>query len=86
MAARTSQPNRPSGDLSLLTLLDRVADVRGTDIAELPPVHNTIDGDLVSELLESDFPGSCSFTYAGCEIVITGDGMVQVRELGPSAC
>lgn len=62
-------------DDELTALIDRVADVRGTKVEDLPPIHDTMDGDVVGYLLASDFPGKCTFRYAGCEIVITADSV-----------
>jgi hypothetical protein len=68
----------------IIPLLHCVADVREMAVTDLPPIQDTVDGDLLRELLESDFPGSCTFRYAGCEIVITGDRPVRVEELDSS--
>ena len=80
MAAIATQTD---ADGELLRLVNRVADIRGTDITELPPLHDAIDGDVLGDLLGSEFDGELTFTYAGCEVVVAGDGSVRVRERAP---
>lgn len=68
-------------DDGVVPLLDRVADVRGTAVTDLPPLQESLDVDALVGLVASDFSGTCRFTYAGCEVVVAGDGSVEVREL-----
>jgi hypothetical protein len=77
MAAIATQKD---ADEDLLRLVNRVADIHGAEITELPPIHDAIDGDVLSDLLGSEFDGELTFTYAGCEVVVAGDGSVRVRE------
>lgn len=80
-----TQANRAQTDDGVLTLVNRVADIRGEDVTDLPPIQETIDGDVLNGLLDSNFPGRCTFEYAGCEVVISGDGSIRVRELATNA-
>ncbi|MDT3437955.1 HalOD1 output domain-containing protein [Haloarcula sp. 1CSR25-25] len=76
----SSQSNHANSQTSLHTLLTQVADVLGTEATNLPPLQNTIDADSLRTLMDG-FAGRCHFTYAGCEIIISGDGTIHVSEL-----
>jgi hypothetical protein len=76
-----TKADRSKVDDGVLTLVNRVADVRGEEVTDLPPIQETIDGDVLNGLLASHFPGRCTFKYAGCEVTISGDGSIRVREL-----
>jgi len=60
-------------------IIRRVADVRDVEPTALPPLQATIDVDALNALLDDRFSGTCSFTYAGCDISISGSDSIQVR-------
>jgi hypothetical protein len=76
----SSQSNHANSQTSIHTLLTQVADVLGTEPTDLPPLQNTIDVDSLSKLMNG-FAGTCHLTYAGCEVIISGDGTIHVSEL-----
>lgn len=67
-------------ETTVLTVVDEVAALRTGDPCELPPIQNTLDADGLDALLASPFSGTVTFEYAGCEVVVHGDGGVDVRE------
>lgn len=69
------------GEDGAVTLVNCVAEVRGIDPIDLDPIQHTIDTDALDSLLAGNFRGSCTFTYAGCEVEVSGDGTIRVREL-----
>jgi len=69
----TQQPENAANEI-----LTRVAAVRGVEPTALPPLQETIDVDALTTLVDEQFSGTCSFTYAGCDITISGDDSVSV--------
>ena len=59
--------------------LSRVAAERDVDATALPPLQATVDVDALNALFDGRFSGACSFTYAGCEIIISGTDSIRVR-------
>lgn len=75
---------RASGDDELGTVvLTTIADEVGVDPASLPPLRRSIDPDLLNGFNEddSDSAKALSFEYLGYEVVVTNDGIVQLRSL-----
>jgi len=70
----TNQPENTANEILL-----RVAAVRDVDPTALPPLQETVDVDALNALLDDRFSGTCSFTYAGCDISISGGDSVRVR-------
>lgn len=62
-----------------------VADTTGADPLELPPLFDAIDPEAVQRVVQSGAAGSTKvrFEYAGCEVVVTGDGGLYVLD-GPA--
>jgi hypothetical protein len=65
-------------------VVEAVADARGVAPTELEPLHGVVDADALDDLLDarSNDAGATttvSFTYAGCEVTITGHSEVVVR-------
>lgn len=58
-------------------IVKQIADVKGVDPVELPPLFDTIDLTLVESLPEL---ATLSFPYQGYTVVVKGDGAVTVRE------
>ncbi len=62
-----------------------VADLTESDPCDLDPLYNAVDPDALDRLFPTDepaldrFPDAVSFTYAGCEITISGDGTITAR-------
>jgi len=55
----------------------------GTDLLDLPPLHDAINSDTLDDAFESDADSSSielSFTYSGCRITLTGT-WIHVYEL-----
>ena len=63
-------------------MLTAIADHLDTDPTSLPPIGESIDPDILSDLQSEDEPvKTLTFEYAGHEIVVTSDGIVQMRPL-----
>ena len=60
-------------------ILSRVAAARDVEPTELPPLQETVDVDALNALLDARFSGTCSFTYAGCDITLSGGDSIRVR-------
>ena len=69
-------------------IVSAVADHRGTGITDLEPLNNAVDPDALNTLFEDEWANQggiskrMAFTYAGCEVVISSDGSVQVSDAG----
>lgn len=65
-------------------IVERAAEVSGTDPLEMPPMSSAVDLEALDRLFDRDptsYPelrGSLAFRYAGCEVEIHADGHVEV--------
>lgn len=65
-----------------------VAEQTGSDPSALVPLHSAVDPDALNRLFDRNQFGlggssvQVTFTYAGCEVVISADGTVQVLQSG----
>ncbi len=56
-----------------MCLLERVANAKGADILELPPLGKTIDPEAIERLFDERAQSvALEFTYAECHISIAG--------------
>ncbi|WP_458188212.1 HalOD1 output domain-containing protein [Haladaptatus sp. NG-WS-4] len=56
-----------------------VADEAGTRTIDLPPLYESIEPDALDELVErGDSNLVVSFPFAGHEVVVRGDGTVEI--------
>ena len=64
-------------------LLTTIADELGTDPASLPPLRDSIDPDILNSFRDADGDSSkaLSFEYLGYDVVVTDDGVIQLRSL-----
>lgn len=64
-------------------VLTTIADELGTDPASLPPLRDSIDPDLLNGFCDGDGASAkaLSFEYLGYQIVVTDDGVIQLRSL-----
>jgi len=67
------------------TLVDAVADLTGTDPADLPPLATRINVAALDTLWETDAPerpsaGCLTFSYGGYVVVVRSTGTVLLRE------
>lgn len=73
----------PSDDEFGTIVLTTIADELGTDPASLPPLRESIDPDILNGFRDAD-GGSAkalSFEYLGYEVIVTDDGVIQLRSL-----
>lgn len=63
-----------------MAVVGAVADTLETDPLELDPLFETIESDALDKLLRStdDTDVTVSFSYAGCDVTMTGDGRIQL--------
>ena len=76
---------RADGPVST-TVVQAVADARGTAQLALPPLADTVDPDALDALCaEGRAPSSVAFDYAGHRVQVAGDGTVTVAttDAGP---
>jgi len=59
-------------------IITRVAAIRDVEPTALPPLQETIDVDALERLLDDRFSGTCTFTYADCEIRVGGHDRIHV--------
>ena len=63
------------------TLVTRLADRRGDDPADLPPLADAIDPEVLEKLVEStDESATVQFSYLDHEVAVDGDGTVRLTE------
>ena len=71
-----------SGNVSE-TVVTAVAEAKGVDVLDLDPLYDTVDPDALDRLFDSSgasTPASMelSFSMAGCQVLVRGDGEVVV--------
>lgn len=74
-----------SGDEEFGTaVITSIAAELGTDPASLPPLGDHIDPDVLNQFRAADGPpaATVSFEYVGYEVVVTGDGVIQLWPRG----
>lgn len=61
-------------------VVEAVAALRDVGAIELPPLNDHVDPDALDRLLTGDGVGAqVSFSYAGTEVYVSGDGTVEVQ-------
>lgn len=74
-------------------VINQVADVTGTDPLELEPLYHSVDPDCLDTLFETSEStagqsgGHVQFSMAGCRVVVSADGSIDVspQPAGPGA-
>lgn len=61
-------------------VVQKVAARTGRDQLELPVLHDCVDPDALDTLVDGMSGGQISFTYAGQDVTITGDGEITLEE------
>lgn len=66
--------------LPSMAVIGAVSDVLDTDPLELDPLFETLDTEALDGLLrkEGSTPVHVSFTFASCEITMSGDGRIRL--------
>jgi arginase family enzyme len=71
-------------------VIEAVAETTGDDLTEVGPLYHTIDPDALDRLFSPTRGGTrtggyVEFEFAGCQVVVRGDGEVDVteREMAP---
>lgn len=64
-------------------VLTTIADELGTDPATLPPLRDSIDPDILNGFhgAGGGSAKALSFEYLGYEVIVTDDGVIQLRSL-----
>lgn len=76
----TGDPDDRSPAVAVVKL---ITDVEETDPAELPPLADTIDPDVINTFVGSTKPdseGALCFTYSGWNIFVRADGTIVVGD------
>lgn len=62
-------------------VLAAIAEELGVDPISLPPLGNTINPDLINDVVDENYPAvrSLSFEYLGYEVTISQDGEVRLQ-------
>lgn len=66
-------------------VITAVAEETGNDPTEVGPLYHVIDPDALDQLFASTRgngrnQGHVEFTFAGCDVVVRGDGEIEVTE------
>lgn len=76
-----------TGDHFVTNVTEAVASSEGVDPVELPPLQHTVDCDALECLVESFAPDErgrmarIELSYCGHDVVVNGEGRVQVDPL-----
>lgn len=65
----------------VVTVVETVAAVSGSDPTAMPPLYDTVDPEALTALVASarDRPVEISFTYEACRVTVSSDGCVVVE-------
>ncbi|ELY58956.1 HalOD1 output domain-containing protein [Natronolimnohabitans innermongolicus] len=68
-----------------LAVVERVADLEGTDPLSLPPLYDAIDPEALDSISQSTAGGTQTgaavrFTYCGYDVRVGDDGAIDVSE------
>lgn len=86
--SRSLQP--ATGDFLITNIVTAVAETRGVDPLDLPPLYDAINSDALERMFSSPItpappsPSHVRFTYEGCEVVVHTDGEVSVTPVEES--
>jgi hypothetical protein len=75
----TATPDREFGEV----VLSAIAGELDADPTTLPPIADSVDPDILNEFLDGDGASAkaIAFEYLGYDVVVTSDGLVQLRSL-----
>lgn len=57
-------------------VVEAVAAATGADPLEMAPLYDAVDPDALNAILESDAGSRVAFEYAGCDVVVSAEGVV----------
>jgi hypothetical protein len=71
-------------------VITAVAETTGNDPTEVGPLYRVIDPDALDRLFDATptnarAAGRVEFTFAGCDVVVHGNGAVEVAEIDAGA-
>jgi len=81
---------RTTADSLTMRVVDAVAETRGVDPLDLPPLYDTVDPDLLADYVglcrrTGSRPDRVAFDYAGCRVEVGTSGVVEALALGTGA-
>lgn len=68
-------------------VISTVADVTDSDPTSMTPLYDVVDPEALDKLFRTDglgtdrTPSRIEFAYGGCDVAVTGDGVVRVSRL-----
>lgn len=83
--SQTVSPTTSEADTSE-RVIDAVADATDSDPTEVGPLYHAVDPDALDRLFAPTHGGASraghvQFTFGGCEVVVHGDGEIEVERL-----
>lgn len=61
-------------------VVQRVGDLTGATVLDLPPLYDTLDPELLDAFVERADDVDLHFEYAGCRVTVGSTGQVTVSE------
>lgn len=68
-------------DNPLIELLNLIAQQESTEVTDLRPLMQVVDGEALKRLLDSDTDVSVKFEYMGYAVYVDSDGTVEIEQL-----
>jgi hypothetical protein len=59
----------------------KIAEQKGVEPTELPPLYDTIDPEALDALLTADAVGHLTFEYLGYEVTVTAPDHITISEV-----
>lgn len=75
----TADPEREFGEVVLYAIAEEL----GTDPADMPPIAENVDPDVLNRFLDEDGASAkaITFEYLGYDVVLTSDGCLRMHSL-----
>ncbi|WP_436926371.1 HalOD1 output domain-containing protein [Halosimplex amylolyticum] len=61
-----------------VAIVERLATATGREPDALPPLYRSVDPDALERLVAAGGLSHVSFSHAGCDVTVSGDGRVTV--------
>jgi len=64
-----------------VAVVERIAAAKDCEVGSVPPLYRSVDPDALARLVAGGADGlKVSFSHAGCQVVVDGDGHVSVAD------
>jgi len=62
-----------------------IAERKGVNPTQMPPLYEMVDPEALDGLFQNEQSGQVMFEYAGYEVIVHGNGYIDIHEVETSA-